>query len=400
MIASGRPQTPSLVPGRILHVIWSLTIGGAERALYQLVLAQRDDGADVGVLVASDPGLYGKRLAEQGITVESLGQDRGLDVSAALAARSVFARWPIVHFHAAEPPLMLAAATSDARTYYTHRAGTFQYPLRRQLRYRAAGAVMRRSFNGMVGNTHHAAGVAAELFHVPRARVGVVYNGIDWDFLRPARSRRSVASELGLSPADIVVGTSANLRRWKRIDMLIRALPRASDRVVCVVVGDGPERRGLEMLANEQGVAARVRFVGLTANVADYLQLMDVFVMPSGQQETFGNSTVEAMGLGIPTIICCDGGGQTEHVAHGQTGVIVRGIGEIAAWIDRLAGDSALRRSIGARGQDAVRSKYTIERMVRGYADLYADWPDPRPRSVRRAPLPRTFDIVQPVDAR
>ena len=39
--------------------MWSLRIGGAERALYQLVLAQRLSGAEVGVLVATEPGLYG-----------------------------------------------------------------------------------------------------------------------------------------------------------------------------------------------------------------------------------------------------------------------------------------------------------------------------------------------------
>ena len=85
-------QAPSSVPGRALHVTWSLAIGDAERARYQLVLAQRDKGADAGVLVARGPGSYRGRLADQSITVESSGKDRGLDFSAALGARSVFAR--------------------------------------------------------------------------------------------------------------------------------------------------------------------------------------------------------------------------------------------------------------------------------------------------------------------
>ena len=41
-----------------------------------------------------------------------------------------------------------------------------------------------------------------------------------------------------------------------------------------------------------------------------------------------------------------------EHVVHGETGVVARGEADMADWITRLAGDEALRRSIGVRGRD------------------------------------------------
>src|SRR4051794_25688393 len=92
---------------RVLHVMWTLAIGGAERAVYQLVLAQRQARIEAGVLVASDLGLYGDRLLAQGAPVETLGQRRGFDVGACLRARSILSSWDVVHFHVAEPLLML-----------------------------------------------------------------------------------------------------------------------------------------------------------------------------------------------------------------------------------------------------------------------------------------------------
>jgi glycosyltransferase involved in cell wall biosynthesis len=356
----------------VLHVLWSLGIGGAERAVYQLVLAQRQTGIDAGALVASDLGLYGDRLVEQGVPVETLGQRRGFDVIACLRARPILSNWDTVHFHVAEPLLMLAAARRHARLYYTHRGGAFRYDRKQRLRYKAAGAIMRTRFTGMVGNTAHAADAASDLFAVPRAKIGVVYNGVDWSILRSERDRSDVRAELDLPPDAVLFGTSANLRDWKRIDMVIRVLAQTPRDVVFVVVGDGPARAPLETLARELGVGERVRFTGRRSNVADLLQIFDAFVLPSGPLESFGNSAVEAMGWGLPTIVLEDGGGLVEHIVHGETGVVASGEADMAGWITCLAGDVALRRSIGTRGRDSVREKYTVERMVRGYADLYA----------------------------
>ena len=352
--------------------MWTLAIGGAERAVYQLVLAQREAGIEAGALVASDFGLYGDRLLAQGVTVETLRQRRGFDVAACARARSIVSNWDPVHFHVAEPLLMLAAARRHSRLYYTHRGGAFRYDRKQRLRYKAAGMIMRRRFTGMVGNTAHAADAASDLFAVPRARIGVVYNGVDWSILRPERDRSDVRAELDLRPGAVLLGTSANLRDWKRIDMVIRALAQTPRDVVFVVVGDGPARAPLETLARELGVGERVRFTGKRSNVADFLQIFDAFVLPSGPLESFGNSAVEAMGWGLPTIVLQDGGGLVEHIVHGETGVVATGEADMAGWITCLAGDVALRRSMGTRARDFVREKYTVERMVRGYSDLYA----------------------------
>ena len=70
---------------------------------------------------------------------------------------------------------------------------------------------------------------------------------------------------------------------------------------------------------------------------------MDVFALPSGPEESFGNAAVEAMGVGLPTVVFADGGGLVEHVIDGETGFVVR---DQAEFVQRLreASQSRLRR--------------------------------------------------------
>lgn len=358
-------------PPSVLHVMWSLAIGGAERAVYQLATAQHAAGLNTGVLVASDLGLYGRRLREAGVQVEALGQRSVLDPLGWARAARRFAAWDIVHFHVPEPPLMLLASRTGASVVYTHRAGRFAYPVKRRLRYGAVGKIVRSGRWHVAANTRHAAQVAAGLFGLPASAIHVVYNGLDWDLLQATARPREVRTRLGIGEEEFVVGTSANLRPWKRVDLLLRAVSRTSPRTRCLVIGDGPDRAPLEALSSELGIAARVSFVGKQADVSGFLQACDAFVLPTGPEESFGNAAVEAMGVGLPTIVLADGGGLTEHVRHCETGIVAHDTEDVARWLDILSADDGLRDVLARQGREHVRSRYTTSAMVDGYSRMY-----------------------------
>ena len=121
-----------------------------------------------------------------------------------------------------------------------------------------------------------------------------------------------------------MLGTASTLKDWKRVDRLVHALA-AVDRpeLRLLIVGDGAERRRLEELVDRLGVRSRTLFTGLQTDVANLVQCMDAFCLPSNGRESFGNAAVEAMALGVPTIVFADGGGTTEHIDDGTTGFIV-----------------------------------------------------------------------------
>jgi glycosyltransferase involved in cell wall biosynthesis len=353
----------------IAQVVWSLDIGGAQRAVYQLVRALRTRGLMVDVVVASRAGLYGERLQAEGMPVHELRQRSAVDFAAARRARGLFAEYDIVHFHSADGLLVREAARlPQTELFYTHRAGVFQYPLKRGLKYAAMGRYLRGRFS-VSANTQQGARAACALFGIPMEKIRVLYNGIDFSLLEPTRPVEDALRELGSPPDAFRVGTSGNLRDWKRIERLLHAV--AALPIHGVVIGDGPERRSLERLANHLGIRDRVTFVGETKDVGDYLQGLDVFVLPSGPEESFGNSAVEAMGVGLPTIVFADGGGLTEHIVDGETGFVVRDQAELVRRVAELALDDKLRAQIGAAAREAVRLRYSMDAMVDRYLELY-----------------------------
>jgi len=367
--------------GRVLHVLWNMEIGGAERALFQLVREQRMRGIHADVLLAANAGLYGERTRDIGATVTELGMSGPFDLTSAKAACPLLRDYEIMHFHSAEFGLMhVAAAERYLKLFYTHRAGMFKYELKKLLRYKLTGRYLRRYFTGISGNTGQACDAAANLFGIHRDRIRVTYNGIDFSLLNPVSSRQEMLRELKDDRSDVIrIGTSANLRRLKRIDLLIDAVARLNDpRVCCYVLGDGPAKEELQEQARQLGLADRVIFTGKVERVGDYLQFFDIFVLPSGPEESFGNSAVEAMGVGIPTIVFADGGGLVEHVDNGITGYIVRDVPELTDRLKNLIAHPEDRKKIGEAGRHEMTDRYSPARMVDRYSQLYEQQRQPR----------------------
>jgi glycosyltransferase involved in cell wall biosynthesis len=355
--------------------MWSMSIGGAERAVYQLVRGQRARGVRADVLVSSSAGHYGERLRENGVAVHELHQRSGFAVAPGRRIADLLDNYAIAHFHSPELPLVAHVARQDAcRICYTHRAGAFRYPLRRSIKYKAVGRVLRKSHSLICANTFQAAHAASRLFRIPADQIPVVYNGIDFDLLKPHRAKEAVLSELESGKRGTTrIGTGGNLRAIKRIDLLLRAIAKLRNPAIqCVVIGDGPARADLERLVSDLELGEVVRFVGTVEHIADYLQVLDVFVLPSGQEESFGNAVVEAMGLGIPSVVCADGGGLTEHVRDGETGFVVSSHAQLASRLELLVEDMSLRRRLGSAGRARVRARYSVEAMVSGYDRLYS----------------------------
>ena len=125
-----------------------------------------------------------------------------------------------------------------------------------------------------------------------------------------------------------------------------------------VIAGDGPRRQELEALAQAQGIASRVQFIGHADDVPALLASSDLFVLPS-RSEAFPNSVLEAMATGLP-IVATRVGGIVELVENQRTGVLVppddaRALGH--AMLDLIQWRShavRLGRAARARGRGAL----------------------------------------------
>jgi glycosyltransferase involved in cell wall biosynthesis len=357
---------------RVLHVMWRMSIGGAERAVFQLVREQRRRGIEADLVVASERGYYGEEAAESGARVHVLGCRSALDVRRSRALTSLASEYKIVHHHGIEP--LLIAATSRAhgpKLVYTHRGGVREHGSRKRLRLWLSRNRLRR-FSALSGNTRQSAYVLARYLGVPNDEVAVVYNGLDFNLLEPRRHDAEVRAELPeYARSSFLVGTASRLQPLKRVELFLEAISTLPDGIHGLVLGDGPHRSVLERHSLGLGLVNRVTFLGRKENIGDYLQLMDVFALPSGPQEAFGNAAVEAMGVGVPTIVFSDGGGLTEHVTDAVTGRVVDDVASLRSAIDELARSESLRRELGERGRAYVRSTYSLDSMHERYMTVY-----------------------------
>jgi glycosyltransferase involved in cell wall biosynthesis len=134
--------------------------------------------------------------------------------------------------------------------------------------------------------------------------------------------------------------------------------------------GDGPEREGAAGLARDYGVADDVIFAGQVPNIADYLSVSDLLLMPS-ETESFGLAALEAMACETP-VIATRVGGLPEVVLDGETGYLV-GVGDTRAMADRaveiLSGEN--RRRMGARGRAWAVERFNTEIVIPQYERLY-----------------------------
>lgn len=194
-------------------------------------------------------------------------------------------------------------------------------------------------------------------------------------------SRRSnEALRRSLAPGDekLLIHVS-NFRPVKRIGDCVHAFARVRERLPArlVMCGDGPERESAERLAREYGIPDEVLFVGQVPNIADYLSVADLLLMPS-ETESFGLAALEAMACEVP-VIATRAGGLPEVVLDGETGFLVP-IGDISAIAERameILSDDGRRRRMGALGRAWAVERFNTEKVIPEYERLYErviDW--------------------------
>jgi glycosyltransferase involved in cell wall biosynthesis len=168
--------------------------------------------------------------------------------------------------------------------------------------------------------------------------------------------------------APLVVGFLGRLHHKKNVDVLIRALARASGTARLVIAGDGPDetRRELADLAAEVGAADRVRWLGFVPRDRReaFFESIDVLAMPS-KYECFGMAAAEAIGRGIATVVSPTTGIADLVSRYGCGRVALPTPDGLAEALRELEADPQLVMELGIRAGVAARSELS--------ADAYGD---------------------------
>jgi glycosyltransferase involved in cell wall biosynthesis len=139
------------------------------------------------------------------------------------------------------------------------------------------------------------------------------------------------------------------------------------------IIGDGPERARVEAAVVEHGLDGRVWISGERADVPAILRRLDCFVLPS-VAEGISNTILEAMATGLP-VVATRVGGNPELLEDGLTGSLVPP-SDPESLAKAMLGyflDSAAARRHGRAARQTVLRRFSLDRMVADYAQLYRD---------------------------
>jgi glycosyltransferase involved in cell wall biosynthesis len=172
----------------------------------------------------------------------------------------------------------------------------------------------------------------------------------------------------------VVVGTVARLDPVKDLGTLLDAVAlvrRSRPEVRLVVVGDGAERTALEARAVRPDLAGTVLFTGTRRDARRLLSAFDVYANTS-IHEGVSLTILEAMAARLP-VVATTAGGNPEVVADGETGMLVpvRVPDAVASALSALAAAPERAQRFGARGRARVEDRFSMDRMVSEYVDVY-----------------------------
>lgn len=206
--------------------------------------------------------------------------------------------------------------------------------------------------------------------------IEVVPFGVDPETFKPFEVKKVSP------PQGIVIGTVKSLEKKYGIDTLISAFAilrskLEGENLKLLIVGDGAERASLQKQAKSLNLEDSVIFTGHIphTDIPNYMNMIDIFVLLSRVEESFGVVVVEAMACEKPVVVS-NKGGLPEVVEEGVTGFVVPAENPEAAAtaLLTLIKDEKLRKLMGKRGRERVLKLYNwkenVSKMIRIYEEL------------------------------
>lgn len=205
-------------------------------------------------------------------------------------------------------------------------------------------------------------------------RVVCIHNGIDLEAVHVTTQRSEKRKEWQIDDKAVLIGTVGRLVPVKGHAILLEALRILRDsnhNVKLLLIGDGPLRGHLEAEVKRLGLVHTVIFAGHQEQSYDFINMMDIFVLPSFH-EGIPMVLLEALALKRP-VVASGVGGIPEVVSHGTSGMLVSpgNDGELAAALRELVQDQVKAAQFGIAGRSQVEQEFDARLMANRTAAMY-----------------------------
>ncbi|RJG01285.1 glycosyltransferase family 4 protein [Noviherbaspirillum sedimenti] len=367
----------------VLHVITGLEIGGAEMALYRLILQSRGNAYAHSIIALTPEGGMRARFLEMGIKLIVLDFRRS-PISQFLRLNHLIRkiRPDVVQtwmYHADLLGGLAAHLAGVHKVIWGIRTTDVDGGCARSTTVvRRMCAAMSRWVPHTIVCVAEAARQAHTLIGYDAARMTVVGNGFDFSRLTATQEQRNqLRTQCGFSANDIVVGTLGRFNADKDHANFVQAagqLARLDDRLHFLMVGANLDKCNKDLLRwiGETGYPERFVLLGERTDVPVCLAAMEIFCL-SSRTEAFPNVVGEAMAMGVPCVSTDVG---DVAVLMADTGVLVPKASPAAlaggvAELLELGADG--RKELGRRARVRIHERYTMECARKRFEEIYED---------------------------
>lgn len=356
---------------KVLRVINSLGIGGAERSIVNNVPIHKANGIDMDVLLLDGTRTFFlDELQQCGVNVSWLG--RGMNLYNPLIVFRlvpIFRNYDLIHVHLFPALYWVAFAKilsgSKVKLIYTEHATHNRR--RGKLLFKWLDRLVYSQYTTIIAISNATKLALDEQTGNPGKSV-VIPNGVQIEELKRSSASLPDSFDSRLQGRKVLVQIGG-FRPEKDQDTLIRALTVLPEDYVVIFVGDGPRRDDCERLADMLEVGARVIFAGVQHDVAPFICCADLVVM-SSHWEGFGRAAVEGMALGKP-VVASNVSGLSEVVKGAGRLFEVGDYNGLAAVVRELMSSSDVYAEASENSR-ARAEEYDVSFMIEGYERVYA----------------------------
>ncbi len=356
---------------RVLHIIGSLRLGGAQVVVKQIV-----ENASEGV----EHFVYPLRSKKIDIPIEgnvlsnpypNYGPRKFFDILKVCKTHKI----DIIHAHL-HKPIIGALLT----TYFqnipiiVHEHGSIARPGIQYALYRFALRRLRKRADAFIAVSKAISGQLTRYANINPGRIKVINNAVDLEkFVPNPALRQSIRDELAIGPDDIVIGFVGRLSYVKGPDILLDAfkiLVRKKPKCLLVFLGRGDMEKRLRSEAQIAGLADRVKFLGFRKNVAEIMNAFDIAAITS-RQDAFPLTPLEIMSMKTP-LMSCNVYGLAEIVTHGQNALVPKNNAppEISVCIEEIISDNTLKKTLTKNAFRDVQN-FSIPKLVHQIECVY-----------------------------
>lgn len=344
---------------KVLHVISSLEIGGAQRLLSDLLPIQKQQGVDVSLLVLRFENTdFSRKVAEAGVPIITLNVKSFRNPFIAFKVRSIIKEYDIVHAHLVHALYICSLATRGLKTklvYTEHstsnnrRGKEFIRPIEKNIYGR---------YDKLISISQQTQEALQVWLQSTDDRFIVINNGVD--------TKAFVNIHAEVIPNSLIM--VSRFASSKDQETVIKALKHLDDDVTLRFVGDGENLEHCKQVANDIGVGKRVQFLGARSDVA--LLIAESYIgVQSSNWEGFGLTAVEIMSCGKPVVASSVDG--LQQIVKGAGLIFTKGSDlELAEIISRLLHDTTYYKTIASRCKERAL-EYDVHKMVDEYLAIY-----------------------------